>query len=84
MYSVPGGLSHNACKLVLFYLQFFDVSVLYTIEKRVAVGNTASNYCVGHKYGGVLVKMFANAPKLAHVVVATLYHRVDVRDKIEI
>ena len=44
----------------------------------------ASDYCVGHRYGSVLVKMFANVPKLAHVVVATLYDRVDVRDKFEI
>ena len=57
---------------------------MYTIEKGVAVVNTASNYCVGHKYGGVPVKMFANAPKWAHVVVATLDDRVDVRDKVEI
>ena len=44
----------------------------------------ASDYCVGNRYGSVLVKMFANAPKLAHVVVATLDDRVDVRDKVEI
>ena len=48
-------------------LQLYDVSVVYTIEKEVAVVNTASDYCVGHRYGGVPVNMFANAPKLAHV-----------------
>ena len=52
------------------------------IEKGVAVVNTACDYCVGHRYGGVLVKMFVNAPKLAHVVVATLVDRVDMRDKV--
>ena len=57
---------------------------MYIIEKEVAVINTASNYCIGHRYGVVPVKMFANAPKLAHVVVATLDDRVDVRDKVEI
>ena len=62
----------------------FDVSVVYTIEKGVAVVNTASYFCVGHRYGGVPVKMFANAHKLAHMVVVTLYERVDVRDKVEI
>ena len=62
----------------------FDVSVVYTIEKVVVVDNTASDYCIGHRYGGVPVKMFANAPKLANVVVATLNNRVDVRDKVEI
>ena len=65
-------------------LQLFDVSAVYTIEKRVAVVNTASEFCIRHRYGGVLVKMFANALKLTHVVVATLYDRVDVRDKVEI
>ena len=54
---------------------------MYTIEKEVAVVNTASDYCVGHRYGSVPVKMFAI---LAHVVVATLDDRVDVRDKVEI
>ena len=82
MYSVPGGLSHNACERVLYSLQLFGVSVVYTIEKGIAV-NMASDYCVGPRYGGVPVKMFANAPKLAHVVVATLYDRVDVKDKVE-
>ena len=43
-----------------------------TIEKWVAVVNTASDYCVGHRYGVFPVKMFANVPKLVHVVVATL------------
>ena len=42
----------------LYSLQLFDVSVVYTIEKGVAVVNTASDYCVGHRYGGVPVKMF--------------------------
>ena len=55
-----------------------------TIEKGVAGVNTASDYCIGHRYGGVPVKMFADASKLAHVVVATLDYRVDVRDKVEI
>ena len=59
-------------------------SVPYTIEKGVAVVNMASEYCVGHRYGGISVKMFANVPKLAYVVVATLDDRVDVRDKVEI
>ena len=36
-----------------------NISVVYTIEKEVAVVNTASDYCVGHRYGGVPVKMFA-------------------------
>ena len=71
-------------KTVLYSLQLFDVSVVYTIEKGVAVVNTASDDCVGHRYGGVPVKMFANAPKLVHVKVATLDDRVDVRDKFEI
>ena len=44
------------CTLLIFY-----ASVVYTVEKGVAVVNTASDYCVGHRYGGVLVKMFANA-----------------------
>ena len=57
---------------------------MYTIEKRVAVVNTASDYCVCHRYGSVPVKMFANALKLVHVVVATLYNRVGVRDEVEI
>ena len=62
---------------------------MYTIEKGVAVVNTVSDYCVGHRYGGVPVKMLngqdvANAPKLVHVVVATLDDRVDGRDKVEI
>ena len=57
---------------------------MYTIEKGVAVVNTASDYCIGHRYDGVPVKMFANAPKLAHVVVATLDDRVDVGDKVKI
>ena len=65
---------------ILYSLQLFDVRVLYTIDKGVAIVNTASNCCVGHRYGSVPVKMFANAPKLAHVVVATLDDRVDVRD----
>ena len=55
---------------------------MYTIEKGVAVVNTASDF--GKKYGGVPVKMFVNVPKLAHFVVATLDDRVDVRDKVEI
>ena len=59
MYSVPGRLNHNACKRVLYSLQLFDVGVMYTIEKGVAVVNAASNYCVGHRYDGVPVKMFA-------------------------
>ena len=67
-----------------FVLVAADISVVYTIEKGVAVVNTASDYCVGHRYGDVPVKMFANAPKLAHVVVATLNDRVNVRDKVEI
>ena len=83
-YSIQGGMSHNSCKRVLYSLQLFDVRVVYTIEAGVAVVNTAFNYCVGHRYGGVPVKMLANAPKLAHAVVATLYHRVYVRDKVEI
>ena len=74
--SIQRGLSHNACKRVLYSLQLFDVSVVYTIENP--------DYCVGHRYGGVPIKMFANAPKLAHVVVATLGDRVDGRDKVEI
>ena len=65
-------------------LQLFDVSVVYTIEKGVAEVNTVSDYCVGHRYSGVPVKMFTNAPKLAHVVVATVDNRVGVRDKVEI
>ena len=65
----------------LYSLKLFDVSVVYKIEKGV---NTASDYCVGYIYGAVLVKMFANAPRLAHVVVATLDDGVDVRDKVEI
>ena len=72
------------CKRVLYSLQLFEVSVVYTIEKGVALVNTASDYCIGHRYGGVPVKMFVNVPKLAHVVVATLDDRVDVRDKVEI
>ena len=44
----------------------------------------ASDYCVGHRYGVVTVKIFVNALKLTHVVVATLYDRVDLRDKVEI
>ena len=82
--SLQRGLSHNACKGVLYSLQLFDVSVVYTIENRGAVVNTASDYCVGYRYGSVPVKMFANAPKLAHVVVVTLDDRVDERDKVEI
>ena len=35
------------------------------------------------RYGGVPVKMFANVPKLTHVV-ATLYDRVDMRNKVEV
>ena len=46
-------------------VQLFDVSVVYTIEKGVAVVNTALDYCYGLRYGGVPVKMFASAPKLA-------------------
>ena len=68
----------------MYSLQLFAVSVVYTIEKGGAVVNTASDYCVGHRHGGVHVKMFTNVPKLAHVVVATLDDRVDVRDKVEI
>ena len=45
---------------------------MYTLKKGVAVVNTASDYCVGHRYAGVPVKMFANAPKLVYVVVATI------------
>ena len=52
---------------------FFVMNVVYTIEKRVAVVNMASDYCVGQRCGGVPVEIFANASKLAHVVVATLY-----------
>ena len=78
------GLGHNACKIVLYSLQLYNVSVVYTIEKGVAVVNTASEYCVCHRYGGVPVQMFLNALKLAHVVVATLDDRVDVMDKVEI
>ena len=63
MYSIQGGLSHNACKRVLY-------CVVYTIDKGVAVVNTASNFCV--------------VPNLVHIVVATLNDRVDVRDKVEI
>ena len=65
----------------LYSLQLFDISVVYTTEKGVEEVGTASDYCVGHRYGGVLVKMFANAPKLEHVVVATLDYRVN--DKVE-
>ena len=42
------------------------------------------NWKVRIKNGVVLVKMFVNVPKLAHVVVATLDDRVDVRDKVKI
>ena len=68
----------------MYAVQLFDWSVVYTLEKGVAVDNTPSDYCVGHRYGGVLVKMFVNAAKMVHVVVATLYDRVDGRDKVEI
>ena len=44
----------------------------------------ASDNCLGTSNGGVPVKMFANAPKLAHQAVANLDDRVDVRDKVEI
>ena len=64
MYSVPGGLGHNACERVLFSLQLFDASVVYTIEKEVEVVNTASEYCVGHRYNGFPVERFVNALKL--------------------
>ena len=50
-------------------------------------GSCSSQYgfrLLSHRYGGVPVKMFADAPKLVHVVVATLDYRVDVRDKVEI
>ena len=76
-------LSHNACERVLYSRQLFDLSVTYTIEKGVVAINTASDYCIGHRYGGVPVRMFVNAPKLAHKVVVTLYYKVDVRDKVE-
>ena len=76
-------MSHSACKRVLYSLQLFDISVVYTIEKGVAVVNTTSDYFVGRRYGDVLVNMFPNEPKLVHVVVATLKDRVDVRDKVE-
>ena len=36
MNSIQRGLSHNGCKRVLYSLQLFDVSVVNTIEKRVA------------------------------------------------
>ena len=40
-------------------------------------GSCSSQYSLrllrGNRYGGVLVNMFENALKLAHVVVATLY-----------
>ena len=39
MYSVSGGLSHIACERVLYSLQLFDVSVVYTIDKGVALVN---------------------------------------------
>ena len=48
---------------------------MYTIDNGVAVVNTASDYCVGHIYGGVPVKMF---------VIATLEDRVDLKYKVEI
>ena len=82
MYNVPGGLSPKVCKRVLYSLQILEVSVVYTIKNGVEVVNTASDFC--NRYGGVLVKMLANALKLAHVVVATLYDRVDLRDKVKI
>ena len=48
MNSIQRGLSHNACKRVL-YSAALSRSVVYTIEKGVAVlVNTESDYCVGH------------------------------------
>ena len=73
MYSVQGGLGHNVCERVLYSLQLFGVIVVYTIEKGVAVVNTASDYCVGQRCGGDPVKKFA-----------TLNDTVDVGDKVEI
>ena len=61
LYSIQG------CKRVLYSLQLFDVSVVYIIEKGAAVVNRAFDYCFDNRYGGVPVKMFTNAPKLAHV-----------------
>ena len=69
---------------MLYFLQLFVVYTIDTIEKGVAEVNTASDYCIGQRYGVVLVNIFVNVPKLANVVVATLYDRVDVRDKVEI
>ena len=54
------------------------------VHHREGSCSSQYGYCVGHRYGGVPVKMFANAPILAHVIVATLDDRVDVRDKVEI
>ena len=37
MNSIQRGLSHNACERALYSLQLFDVSVGYTIGKRVVI-----------------------------------------------
>ena len=36
-YSVSGGLGYDACKRVLYYLQIFDVGIMFNKELGVAI-----------------------------------------------
>ena len=50
---VLGGLGDNACKRVLYFLQLFDMGIMYSIEYGVAIVYAASDYRIGHRYGSI-------------------------------
>ena len=100
MYAWPdrSGWSSQNISVILVYLEnvvtmyarsfstvcTFLMCVRYTFVESCIVDLPTHN-CIGHGYSSTCsIKVVANTFKFKHVVVTTLYLRVNVRDKVEI